>query len=95
MKYIITKHNLHIEDSYKLKKKEIKSTLEEIKSINSDSLIWERSMFSLVMETVAHKVLYKLGLWKNRTKDVDLDNPCDKPEWLYIIIGILTWIFIR
>lgn len=95
MKYIITKHNLHIEDSYKLKKKEIKSTLEEIKSINSDSLIWERSMFSLVMETVAHKVLYKLGLWKNRTKDVDLDNPCDKPEWLYIIIGILTWIFVR
>lgn len=95
MKYIITKHNLHIEDSYKLKKKEIKSALEEIKSINSDSLIWERSMFSLVMETVAHKVLYKLGLWKNRTKDVDLDNPCDKPEWLYIIIGILTWIFVR
>lgn len=47
-------------------------------------------MFSLVMETVTHKVLYKLGLWKNRTKDVDLDNPCDKPEWLYIIIGILT-----
>jgi len=64
MKYIITKHNLHIEDSYKLKKKEIKSALEEIKSINSDSLIWKRSMFSLVMETVAHKVLYKLGLWK-------------------------------
>lgn len=95
MKYIITKHNLHIEDSYKLKKKEIKSALEEIKSINSDSLIWERSMLSLVMETVAHKVLYKLGLWKNRTKDVDLDNPCDKPEWLYIIIGILTWIFVR
>lgn len=95
MKYIITKHNLHIEDSYKLKKKEIKSALEEIKSINSDSLIWERSMFSLVMETVTHKVLYKLGLWKNRTKDVDLDNPCDKPEWLYIIIGILTWIFVR
>jgi hypothetical protein len=46
------------------------------------------------MEWTVHNVLYRLGYKRGQTKDVDMDDPCDKPEWLYGILGVLCWIFL-
>ena len=54
-----------------------------------------RSRFSLKMEWAVHNFLYKIHYKREQTKDVDLDDPCDHPEWIYEILGCLVWIFIR
>ena len=46
------------------------------------------------MEWTVHNVLYRLGIKRAQTKDVDMDLPCDKPEWLYEVLGVLCWIFL-
>lgn len=99
-KYTITENNLHIEDSYKVRKKEIRSKLieilvEDIRNHDPDcSNVWNRSDFSLQMEWAVHNALYALGLWRSHTKDVDLNADC-KIEWLYKIVGCLVWVFIK
>lgn len=95
MNYTITKDNLHIEDSYKVRKKEMGVILEHIKmTATTPSLVWNRTMFSLRMEWAVHNALYALGLFRSRTKDVDLNFP-NKWEWLYKIVGCLVWLFIK
>ena len=59
-----------------------------------ETIVFERSIFSLKMEWICHKFLYRVGYERERTKDADLDNPCDRPEWQYIICGLLVWVFV-
>lgn len=87
--------NIHIEDSYNYPKSEMIPELEAIKVYHPECEVFKRSMFSLKCEWITHNALYALGLWKDRTKDVDLDYPCDKPEWVYMVLGILVWPFIK
>ena len=92
--YSITRHNLHIPDSYKVCRFKMRSILKEIREKNRklpknlQSLVFDRSLFSLKMEWIAHNALYLIGYQRERTKDVDLDNPCDRPEWQYKLAGI-------
>ena len=86
---------LTIYDSYKVSKHDFQKTLNSIKAIHGDEPIFERCDFSLKMELITHNFLYKLGYKRERTKDADLDIPCDKPEWVYIILGILVWVFVK
>lgn len=94
--YIITENNLHIVDSYKVSKREMRIKLGVIflDSRSAKSNIWQRSPFGLYMEWVCHNFLYSIGYKRERTKDVDLNTDC-KIEWLYKILGILVWIFVK
>ena len=96
--YDLSKSNLCICDSYKVRKCKMKSELLNIKNdAENDGFetdVFKRSMFSLKMEWIFHNFLYIIGYKRERTKDTDLDNPCDHPEWLYITLGLLVWLFV-
>lgn len=94
--------NIHIENSYKVRKKDFDKTLDGIRETaykernESELAVFNnRSRFSMKCEWAVHNFLYSIGLWRERTKDCDIDFPCDKPEWIYCIIGCLVWIFIK
>lgn len=91
MNYTITDTNLHIEDSHTISKFRFCKVLKGIRSDNPQSHIWDRTLFSLYMEWTCHNFLYMIGYERERTGSVDLDNPCDHPEWMYIIGGIIVW----
>lgn len=95
IKYKITKSNLHIPDSYLVEKKRIPGILAQIKAIHPDSDVWKRSFISLQREWTVHNFCYKINFKRERTKDCDLDYPCDKPEWVYKTIGFLIWPFVK
>lgn len=95
MKVIVTKDNVHIEDSFLFSKKHFDQVLDVIQADHPDSLVWvTRSRFSLKMEWATHNCLYDLGLWKSHTKDVDLDAG-SKIALIYDVVGLLVWPFIR
>lgn len=96
MDYTVSTYNIHVNDSYKIRRCKIFSSLNEIEEA-SGTQTWVfavRSHFSLGMEWTVHNVLYRLGIKRAQTKDVDMDLPCDKPEWLYEVLGVLCWIFL-
>lgn len=100
MNYILTKNNLHIDDSWQVRKKDMKKQLYQIRYCyehpeNICSDVWLRTYNSLISEWVCHNALYRLGLWRSRTKDVDLDYPCDKPECLYKVCAAIVWPFVK
>lgn len=86
---------LTILDSYKVRKRDFQKTLNQIKALHGKKKIFERSDKSLRREWITHNFCYLIGYQRQRTKDVDLDNPCDKPEWVYKLIGLLVWLFIK
>lgn len=96
MDYTVSTYNIHVNDSYKIRRCKIFSSLNEIEEVSGNqTLVFAgRSHFSLGMEWTVHNVLYRLGIRRAQTKDVDMDLPCDKPEWLYEVLGVLCWIFL-
>jgi len=96
IEYELTRNNLHIPDSYRVRKWNMKKTLRTIKESAKpgQTIVFRRSFFSLKMEWICHNFLYGIGYKRDRTKDTDLDNPCDRPEWQYIVCGLLVWIFV-
>lgn len=93
--YTVGPDNINIVDSYKVRKWHMRSVLKNIKRDHGDETnVFERSMFSLKMEWICHNFLYNIGYQRERTKDVDLDNPSDHPEWMYIVCGMLVWILV-
>lgn len=96
MDYSVSTYNIHVNDSYKIRRCRIFSSLNEIEKASGTrtSVFDSRSHFSLGMEWTVHNVLYRLGIKRAQTKDADMDLPCDKPEWLYEVLGVLCWIFL-
>lgn len=96
MDYTVSTYNIHVNDSCKIRRCKIFSSLNEIEKVSGNqTLVFAgRSHFSLGMEWTVHNVLYRLGIKRAQTKDVDMDLPCDKPEWLYEVLGVLCWIFL-
>ena len=88
-------HDLVIFDSYKARKWNMRYILRTIRDdAPCDTEVFKRSLFSMKMEWICHNFLYRVGYERERTKDVDLDNPCDRPEWEYIVCGLLVWLFV-
>lgn len=94
--YHVTDLNIHVNDSYKIRRCKIFSALNRIeRESGKDTIVFDcRSHFSLGMEWSVHNVLYRLGIMRSRTKDADLNYPCEIPEWIYCVIGIICWIFL-
>jgi len=96
--YELTNDNLHIVDSYKARKRDMRSILNSIEYTDSRdgemSNVWLRSRYSLVSEWCVHNLCYNLHIARERTKDVDLNYPCPL-ERVYKAIGWIAWIFIK
>lgn len=73
----ISPNNTHIKDSYLVKsRKDMKNILTQISLPNFSSYACDkRSIKGMVREWCAHNLLYNMGLYKTRTKDVDLEYP--------------------
>ena len=96
IEYSLTYDNLYIKDSYKVRKWNMRKTLKDIRdnAQPGQTIVFERCLTSLKLEWICHNFLYNIGYERERTKDVDLDNPCDQPEWEYIVCGLLVWLFV-
>lgn len=83
--------NIHIEDSYQVKtKKEMEEILRIVEGASFNrGISYLRKRASWIREWKAHNLLYKLGLFKDRTKSVDLN---EKESWFrrlgYFILSI-------
>lgn len=88
----VTKNNIHIPDSYKVRNvNTMRVVLHREEALHPDCEVFlHRNKESLVREWRAHNRLYRLGIFKNRTKDVDLEWP--QTWWMkvgYFILGAL------
>lgn len=94
---IITNNSIKIEDSALYSKDGILNTLGWLrKAYPANAVLEHRSDLSLSHEWVVHNALYRLGLWKSHTKDVNMNWPiCSVTEIIYILVGALVWPFIR
>lgn len=84
-----TQNNTKIHDGYKYDNSEIDKAVDEIiKTRKELGLPVTRSKSSYVSEWKSHNRLYKLGIEKSRTKDVDLEEDI-KPvrNFLYSLFG--------
>mgnify|MGYP003296888632 CR=1 FL=1 len=83
--------NIHIEDSYQVKtKKEMEAILWIVEGASFNrGISYARKRASWIREWKAHNLLYKLGLFKSRTKSVDLN---ENESWFkrlgYFILSI-------
>ena len=89
--YIINQTTLTIRDSHKVGKFKMMGILKRIRHDNPYSDVWKRCLSSLYLEWIVHNFCYEIGYAMERTASVDLDSPCDRPEWQYIVVGILVW----
>ena len=93
--YILTEQCLCIINSYKVRKWNMTPFLKRVrKESEGETRVFERSMYSLKKEWICHNFGYMIGYERERTKHCDLDNPCDRPEWQYIVLGTLLWPFV-
>lgn len=94
--YSITTWNVHIEDSYAIKKSDFVPVLKALNAANDHSLVWERSYRSLKREWACHNLAYALGYKRAQTKDVDLDYPQSRwTQFKNSFVGFFALIFIK
>lgn len=88
----VSKNNIHIEDSYLINKRsDIQLVLDNIRANYSLEYceVLKRTDKSLIREWCSHNILYNLHLFRNHTKDVDLNYPQSKiVEVIYSVISI-------
>ena len=86
-----------IYDSYLMTKKEFMNTLYFMRRIYIDNkVLLNRNNYSLLCEWAVHKVLFKLGILKDRTKDVDLNLFSSIfINIIYCILGTLFLTFLK
>ena len=70
------KKYLRIDDSYKVEDKYTYTMSKDIMELikKKSNIEYKRSLESWTIEWIAHNRLYKLGLFKKHTKDVDIDE---------------------
>ena len=85
---------IRIEKGYLVRGMAFGFVLNRIRESAPNEVTANRSNYSLSCEWAVHNALYKLGLFRSRTKDVDMEYPCRK-EWLYIILGSIIYPFVR
>ena len=94
--YKLTEHCLTIHNSFDYPKCAMRGFLAEVRATpeGQESAVFTRTLFSLKMEWICHNFLYAIGYKRDETRSVDLDCPCDRPEWQYIVCGLLCWVFV-
>lgn len=87
----VSASNVHIENSYKVKSKSnMYCVIKHIKEKFPEHDINKLSDFILVQEWASHNLCYTFNIYRDRTKDVDLDfNKKWYIKMIYAIIGFL------
>lgn len=91
MEYKVSNDNIHITDSYKITDADdMYSVLDSIRFAHPNCRVFKKRGYeSMIREWKSHNRLYRLGLWKEHTKDVDLNWP---QKWyekvIYFILGL-------
>lgn len=71
-----SENNIHIENSYRVKRSsDMKNIIYIIRDTFKDLDINKRSIGSIINEWRVHNLLYSLNIYRDRTKDVDLEYP--------------------
>lgn len=66
--------NTHILDSYKVKSKaDMREYLQRLRDLTIDYAVNRRDLESMVREWRSHNLFYLLHIFRNRTRDVDLE----------------------
>jgi ABC-type siderophore export system fused ATPase/permease subunit len=89
MRVEYTKNNTKVYDSYKYSNKEIEQAVQTIIDTRKElGLPVTRTKQSYISEWKSHNRLYKLGIQRHRTKDVDLEEEINSiRNFLYLILG--------
>lgn len=87
MRYKILENRIKIIDSYMMSEAEFYSALDEIQSLYPEHIAFKRSRKSMYLEWRAHNLLYRFGIKKSKTADVDLEYP--QPWYMKVIYWIL------
>ena len=85
---------IRIENGYLVRCRDFEFVLNCIRAKEPNEVTANRSNYSLSCEWAVHNALYKLGLFRSQTKDVDMEYPCRR-GWLYIILGSIIYPFVR
>lgn len=92
----VSKDNTCIIDSYLYNKIEMDYTISALKKIynpESNFIITKRSKASQIREWKSHNLLYNLHLFRNHTKDVDLNKEHWYSNAIYYILSTIYNIF--
>ena len=89
----VSENNVNIKNSFKIKsKRDMYSIIKQIKCKYPENNITKVSDFLLVQEWATHNLCYNLNIYRERTKDVDLDY---NKKWYYkIAYGIIGFLYI-
>jgi len=75
---------------------EFSEALDEIQKLYPSHVAFKRTRKSMYLEWMAHNFLFRMGIKKDKTTDVDLEYPQGWFKRLgYGILGILGKIFIK
>lgn len=89
--YTITAKNVHIENSYKIRKKADMNAI--VKLIRAEAqkkgIKYKRSNSSWVTEWRAHNYMYDKGMERSRTADVDLNE--NESRWKLLSYSLMSW----
>ena len=91
---VVSDNNIRIENGYLVRCRDFEFVLNSIRANEPNEVTEHRSNYSLSCEWAVHNALYKLGLFRSHTKDVDLNYPC-RLEWFYIVLGSIIYPFAR
>ena len=86
-KCICTEDNIHIVDSYDVPDEDIFGFLHMLYAAINGEITYTRSIESWTKEWISHNKLYRHGLFKSHTKDVDLNE--DESGFRLFIYSIL------
>lgn len=96
MKYKILENRIKILESWMMSKEEFLNVLDEIQKLYPDHVAFKRTRRSMYLEWMAHNFLFRMGIRKDKTADVDLEYPQGWFKKLeYGILGILGIIFFK
>jgi hypothetical protein len=89
----VSENNVNIKNSFKVKsKRDMYKIIKQIKCKYPENNISKISDFILVQEWATHNLCYSLNIYRERTKDVDLDY---NKKWYYkIAYGIIGFLYI-
>lgn len=91
---IVGDNGIRIENGYRVRCRDFESVLDCIRANEPNEVTGHRSNYSLACEWAVHNVLYRMGLFRGHTKDVDMEYPC-RYEWLFIFLGSFIYPFAR
>lgn len=89
-------NNIRIKYCFEYSIDEMKTYFKRLREISSHPVLLNRTDEDMIREWCAHKLLYKLGLFRKHTRDVDLEFP---QKWyirtLYYIFGSIAKIILK